>query len=588
MAYDGNGNYVRLHNWTQDAANGLDINASEMDGEDSGFAAGLTLAVTRDGQGKMTNDFLPNADNVLNLGTASRRWLSLNGTPISSLPVTQATVGAYFQPQTAAEAAASITPVNFWFVPGNVNRYLTNTTPGTTDMKTAFQAAFNQQQQGGAPVYVPTGSYLITASVTTLGAAPFVMYGDGMGKSVITKTGDTDAFVVINSGSAFNSITIRDLTLTTSIAMATGAAFNLTCTGIVPSVTATNVAIITGGSNCFAFGFLLTTCGDCNFTRCFVFTGAATICNAWYVRSTAVATVYKWVACSVYNCAFGVNSNSTTNPGIEGLQFYGCDFITGTAGVFTSNSQAAVYGAPQVTWIGGHINTVAGINFNLQGTYQVLIQGALLYNQGASELLAITQCTDINICNNVFETAGGTADGIVISATLAGNNGGIIAGNVFRMGASGNCVNLLSPTLIRNLTVQGNQRVGGTTMFTSSGGALDGSIIIQNNTPIDTLDLFDTTLTGAATMTLAGIRSDYVLITAPGGATTCTRLTSRRFGDKIVLSCSSALMTIQHNGTNPDGFVLQGATNYTFPATGGRLTLQQRNGGCWTEVSRDG
>ena len=43
-------------------------------------------------------------------------------------------------PRTAGEIAAVITPVNLQYEPGNVLRYGTNTTPGTTDMTTAIPA----------------------------------------------------------------------------------------------------------------------------------------------------------------------------------------------------------------------------------------------------------------------------------------------------------------------------------------------------------------------------------------------------------------------------------------------------------------
>src|SRR5579862_4031026 len=79
MAFDGNGNFVRLYNWQQDAANGIDITASRVDAEDSGFAAGLSNCVTRDGQGKPSADLLPATDNNLNLGSNAFRWQSFNG-----------------------------------------------------------------------------------------------------------------------------------------------------------------------------------------------------------------------------------------------------------------------------------------------------------------------------------------------------------------------------------------------------------------------------------------------------------------------------------------------------------------------------
>lgn len=102
MAFDGNGNFLRLFNWQQDAANGIDITASRCDGEDSGFAAGLTLCVTRDGQGKMAFDFLPATGATYNLGSAGVTWAGLFvnkatvGPPASGTAITgTAVAGAY-------------------------------------------------------------------------------------------------------------------------------------------------------------------------------------------------------------------------------------------------------------------------------------------------------------------------------------------------------------------------------------------------------------------------------------------------------------------------------------------------------------
>lgn len=173
MAYDGNGNFVRLHNWTQDAANNIDINSGEMDGEDNGFATGLTNCVTRDGQGKMSADFLPATDNTLNLGSAIRRWITVNGVPLVSIP-------SYII--TAAEVAASVTPVNFGYAPGNLIRYGGDPT-GVADSTAAFVAAVKCNQQ----VYVPPGNFKFSSFVmpTTFG---FVLSGAGTA-SVLTQTG---------------------------------------------------------------------------------------------------------------------------------------------------------------------------------------------------------------------------------------------------------------------------------------------------------------------------------------------------------------------------------------------------------------
>lgn len=83
MAYDGNGVFNRLYNWVQDKTNNIDITASRMDTEDNGFAAGLSNCVTRDGQGRMSADFVPATDLGAQLGSDSLRWNGFNGKSIN-------------------------------------------------------------------------------------------------------------------------------------------------------------------------------------------------------------------------------------------------------------------------------------------------------------------------------------------------------------------------------------------------------------------------------------------------------------------------------------------------------------------------
>jgi hypothetical protein len=161
MAFDGNGNFVRVHNWTQDAANGVDITASEMDAEDNGFAGGLTNCVTRDGQGKPSADLTPSVDNNFNLGTASRRWATLNGVPVANLPVTQANIGLIFQPQSAAELAAMVTPTNYFYQYGDARRYGGDPTGATVSDAAWIAAVAQASQSGGAEITGP-GTYLMS------------------------------------------------------------------------------------------------------------------------------------------------------------------------------------------------------------------------------------------------------------------------------------------------------------------------------------------------------------------------------------------------------------------------------------------
>jgi hypothetical protein len=78
MAFDGSGNFNRVYSWASDAANSINITASRVDTEDNGFASGLTLCVTRDGQGKMAADFVPAVASTYNCGTPGVPWLAGN------------------------------------------------------------------------------------------------------------------------------------------------------------------------------------------------------------------------------------------------------------------------------------------------------------------------------------------------------------------------------------------------------------------------------------------------------------------------------------------------------------------------------
>lgn len=60
--------------------------------------------------------------------------------------LTQSIIGSLLKPQTQEELDAGVTPTNYWYDPGVFNRYGTNTTPGTTDMTSAINAALSCNQ----------------------------------------------------------------------------------------------------------------------------------------------------------------------------------------------------------------------------------------------------------------------------------------------------------------------------------------------------------------------------------------------------------------------------------------------------------
>lgn len=56
MAFNGNGVFVRLYNWVNDAAANIKIRADRMDNEMDGFATGLSTCITKDGQTTITSN----------------------------------------------------------------------------------------------------------------------------------------------------------------------------------------------------------------------------------------------------------------------------------------------------------------------------------------------------------------------------------------------------------------------------------------------------------------------------------------------------------------------------------------------------
>ncbi len=189
MPFNGTGTFNRVHNWTSDAANNLDINAGEMDAEDNGFAAGLSLCVTRDGQGKMAADFLPGASGVYNLGTAIAQWLTLNGVPA---PTSGQNIGLLLFPQTAAESSALITPTSNAYPSApygeNVFRYFTAAQiadclsyTASLDVTAAIQTGINALEQLNSGIlFFPPGKYKISSTLTV--TKPVILRGSGCGE----------------------------------------------------------------------------------------------------------------------------------------------------------------------------------------------------------------------------------------------------------------------------------------------------------------------------------------------------------------------------------------------------------------------
>jgi len=77
MAFNGSGTFNRIYNWTTDAGNGINIEPSRMDGEDNGFATGLSNCITKDGQTTITANIPFNSKKITGLANGSARTDSI-------------------------------------------------------------------------------------------------------------------------------------------------------------------------------------------------------------------------------------------------------------------------------------------------------------------------------------------------------------------------------------------------------------------------------------------------------------------------------------------------------------------------------
>jgi hypothetical protein len=91
MAWDGSGNFSRVHNWQNDDAANIDILATRMDAEDDNTATGIGACLTKNNESKPTATFNPNATRSYDLGGSSARWrIAYLGTSINVQSATAA------------------------------------------------------------------------------------------------------------------------------------------------------------------------------------------------------------------------------------------------------------------------------------------------------------------------------------------------------------------------------------------------------------------------------------------------------------------------------------------------------------------
>jgi hypothetical protein len=118
-------------------------------------------------------------------GAAGSGSVLFDDDPYGSI-LTQADVGKILYPRTTAETAASVTPTNYFYEPGNILRYGASPA-GVVD---SYAAVGNAIAAHPEKVYIPAGTYIdsngpSSHARTIASASGFSMRGDGAGNSIL-------------------------------------------------------------------------------------------------------------------------------------------------------------------------------------------------------------------------------------------------------------------------------------------------------------------------------------------------------------------------------------------------------------------
>ena len=113
---------------------------------------------------------------------------------------------------TSAEEAAGVTPVDATFPAGDIRRYGTNTTPGTTNMSVALQAGIDQNLNGGPPLQLHRETYAYATTLTF--SSGITILGEGRQNTKLSYTGSGAAFASLTPTVRTYNVLMRDFNLT--------------------------------------------------------------------------------------------------------------------------------------------------------------------------------------------------------------------------------------------------------------------------------------------------------------------------------------------------------------------------------------
>jgi hypothetical protein len=502
--------------------------------------------------------------------------------------------------RTSGEIAAGVTPTNTSIPPGNVLRYGANSSPGSTDMTAAIQAAVNQSNQlGGAPVYIPIGKYKIVSLITARITQPLRIYGDGMGMTILVQTADAHAFAITIANGSGARLMVHDISFEAHSggAMATGRAISLQgyTSGVSPRKTlyVRNVQFIAGSAAMeFKFGVWASGVNQTLIDN-IMWDGipGSTNSTAIHIESTTPYSVAHDISnVEAYSCNIGIDILSSSKPGVEGINITNSELVDCLVGVRCVNSLGvAVYGPPKVTFDNLHINSRSSCVI-LDAYVQIQMSQCLFYRFGNHDTNAHVQLLgcqffDLNLMCAVTDATDCPAvylDGTV-SAVGNGLISGIFAGNPKSTHPLVAVKDKSAIYLVQiGKAIRGGWHTWVPSINTSTFSAGGITFNPQDLYPLSPEEISVTItpsggVSGGGTIDISYVNSPFISLNA--GAGTITGITGGKVGQRITIACDTAGVVLQHNARQ----IMPGKVNYTFTA-GSSIDLYRINSNTWRAV----
>jgi hypothetical protein len=165
---------------------------------DSGLSIAHTQPVVANAAGTLAPIYLDPAIVYKATITSSADVLLYTVDPVNDQLLSQAIIGGYLYPQTDAEEAAGVTPVNYAYAPGDVRRYGADNDANSSlfDSADAVRNALLANER----IFFPAGTYIIGSTIELHGERIIVMGEYGGTRSALSTK-----IIYTGSGELFNA-----------------------------------------------------------------------------------------------------------------------------------------------------------------------------------------------------------------------------------------------------------------------------------------------------------------------------------------------------------------------------------------------